>query len=45
MATQIAWPIPRVSDSVRLVLGTEELASLICSQVMVLLDALHSDTQ
>ena len=45
MTTQTAWPIPRVSDSAGPVLGTEELASLTCSQVMVLLDPLHSDTQ
>ena len=38
-------PLPRVSDSAGLVLGTEELASLIHSQVMVLLDPLHSETQ
>lgn len=40
-----AWPLPRGSDSAGLVLGTEELAFLTHSQVMVLLDPLHSETQ
>lgn len=39
------WPLPRVSDAAGLVLETEELASLIHSQVMVLLYPLLSETQ